>query len=157
MMSGLIRYLELQARHKTGLTAAVAVWAFVAAICAATTFGLAVFTAFIWLADRYSPLTAALVLLAFFLLVTIVALIACQIVHSRTIEHARVELAARAQQPWLDPRYLGVGLQLGRSIGLRRLVPLIAVGVLAAGLAKEWVGSESSDSDDDKSDGDDQA
>ena len=28
--------------------------------------------------------------------------------------------------------------QVGRTIGLRRIVPLVAAGVLAAALAKEW-------------------
>jgi hypothetical protein len=49
-------------------------------------------------------------------------------------------LAARSQTPWLDPKYLGVGMQIGRAIGWRRLVPLAAVGILAAGIAKEWIG-----------------
>jgi hypothetical protein len=79
--------------------------------------------------------------------VTVVALIVCQIAHSRTVEQARIALAARANTPWLDPRMLGVGLQLGRSIGLRRLIPLIGVGLLAAGLAKEWAGSGKPDVD----------
>lgn len=140
MMSGLIRYLELQAKHKTGVSAPVIAFAIATLICAAVTFGLVIFAAFIWLADRYSPLTAALVLAAFFLLVTIAALIACQIAHGRTVEQARLALAARAQTPWLDPKYFGVALQVGRSIGMRRLVPLIGVGLLAAGLAKEWAG-----------------
>jgi hypothetical protein len=30
-------------------------------------------------------------------------------------------------------------VQIGRAIGWRRLVPLAAVGVLAAGIAKEWL------------------
>jgi hypothetical protein len=30
-------------------------------------------------------------------------------------------------------------LQVGRNIGLRRIVPLVAAGVLAAGFAKEWL------------------
>jgi len=148
MMSGLTRYLELQARHKTGLNAAVAIWAAVAAVCAVVTFGLVIFTAFIWLADRYSPLTAALILTAFFLLVTIIALIACQIIRSRNVEEARVALAARAQQPWIDPRYLGVALQVGKTVGMRRLLPLIGVGLLAAGLAKEWSNAKKPADDD---------
>jgi hypothetical protein len=153
MMSGFVRYLELQARYKTGLSGPVAGFAIAAAICGAVTFGLVVFAAFIWLADRYSPLTAALVLAAFFLLLTIVALIVCQIMHSRTVEEARVELAARAQQPWLDPRYFGVALEVGRSIGMRRLLPLVGVGLVAAGLAKEWGSRSNGKGDDTAEDG----
>jgi hypothetical protein len=142
-MSGVLRYLELQAKAKTGLSSGVAVWAGVAVVGAAVTFGFVLLAAFIWLAERYSPLTAALILGAFFLLLTIIALIACKIAQGRNVQEAKVALAARSNAAsWLDPRYLGVGMQLMRSIGWRRIVPLIAVGVLAAGLAKEWGGRD---------------
>ncbi len=141
-MSGWLRYLELQAKAKTGLSSSVAVWAIVAAVGGAVTFGFIVLAAFIWLADRYSPLTAALILGAFFLLITIIALISCKLAQGRNVQQAKVALAARSNAPWLDPRYLAVGLQAVRAIGLRRIVPLVAVGMLAAGLAKEWGGRD---------------
>src|SRR5262249_60833449 len=117
-----------------------AIWAIVAAVAAAITLGFLICAAFIGLAQRYDPLTAALVLGGAFLLITIIALVACSIVHRRTAERARLALAARSQTPWLDPRYLGVGLQVGRAIGWRKLVPLLAGGLLKAGLARGWVG-----------------
>jgi hypothetical protein len=142
-MSGLLRYLELQAKAKTGLSSGVAAWAGVAAVAGAVTFGFVVLAAFIWLAERYSPLTAALILGAFFLLLTIIALIACKIAQGKNVQEAKIALAARSNAAsWLDPRYLGVGMQLMRSIGWRRIVPLVAVGMLAAGLAKEWGGRD---------------
>jgi hypothetical protein len=139
-MRGWLHYLELQAKVKTGLSSSVIAWASVAAVGGAVTFGFLVLTAFIWLADRYTPLSAALILGAFFLLVTIIALIASLVAHGRTVERARQELTVRTPAPWLDPRYLTVGLQVVRAIGARRLIPLVAVGLLAAGLAKEWGG-----------------
>ena len=142
-MSGVLRYLELQAKAKTGLSSGVAVWAGVAIVGAAVTFGFVVLAAFIWLAERYSPLTAALILGAFFLLLTIIALIACKIAQGRNVQEAKVALAARSNAAsWLDPRYLGIGMQAMRAIGWRRIVPLVAVGILAAGLAKEWGGRD---------------
>ena len=51
----------------------------------------------------------------------------------RTSERAKRALAVRSQSPWFDPATLGIALQLGRSIGLRRIAPLAAAGVLAAG------------------------
>jgi hypothetical protein len=137
-MRGWLHYLELQAKVKTGLSSSVIAWASVAAVGGAVTFGFLVLTAFIWLADRYTPLSAALILGAFFLLITIISLIASLVAHGRTVERARQELTTRSPAPWLDPRYLAVGLQVVRAIGARRLVPLVAVGLLAAGLAKEW-------------------
>jgi hypothetical protein len=137
-MSGWLRYLELQAKSKTGLSSSVVVWAIVTAIAGAVTFGFLLLAAFIWLADRYSPLTAALILGAFFLLLTIIALISCKLAQGRNFEQARIALAARSNSPWLDPKYLTVGMQIMRTVGWRRLLPLVAVGILAAGLAKEW-------------------
>ena len=95
---------------------------------------------FVALAERYGPLIAALALGGLFLLITIVAVVCCLSSQRQTAAAAQLALAARSQAPWLDPRYLGVGIQIGRAIGWRRLIPLAAVGVLAAGLAKEWIG-----------------
>jgi len=149
-MSGWLHYLELQAKSKTGLSCGVAAWALAAVLAAAVTLGFLIFAAFIWLAQRYDPLSAALVLCAFFLLVTIIAVVCCALLHRRTAASARTALAARHQSPWLDPKFLGVGLQVGRSLGWRRLVPLLAVGLLAATLTKEWLGHDRPGVDDDE-------
>jgi hypothetical protein len=155
-MAGWLRYLELKAQAKTGLSSAVVVWAVIAILCAATTFGLLIFSAFIWLAGRYSPLTAALVLTGFFLLLAILAGVLCLLSSRRTVERAQVELASRQSTPWLDPKMLGIGLQIGRAVGWRQLLPLIAIGLLTTGLAKEWFGHErSAETDDDEGDDDD--
>jgi hypothetical protein len=108
-------------------------------ICAATTFVLLIFSAFIWLAERYSPLTAALILTGAFLLITILAAIGAVLAQRRTAQQAAVALAARGGTPWLDPSMLGIMLQVGRNIGMRRIVPLLAAGLLAAGFAREWL------------------
>jgi hypothetical protein len=59
----------------------------------------------------------------------------------RNMEQARRELAARSHAGWLDPKFLTVGIEIGRTLGWRRITTLAAVGVLAAGLGKEWMGS----------------
>jgi hypothetical protein len=143
-MNGLLRYLELQARSKTGLSSGVALWAVVVVVAASATLAFLAFAAFIWLAQRYNPLTAALVLSGVYLLITIIALAACSLAHRHTVEQARLALAARSHAPWLEPRYLSVGIQVVRTIGWRRLVPLLAVGVLAAALGREWLGQDRS-------------
>jgi hypothetical protein len=139
-MSSWLRHLELTVKSKTGLGSGVIVWALIAALGGAVTLGFFIFAAFIGLAERYGPLTAALALGGLFLLITIIAAICCVSSQRRTVASAKLALAARSHAPWLDPKYLGVGMQIGRAIGWRRLVPLAAVGVLAAGLAKEWLG-----------------
>ncbi len=147
-MGGLVRYLQLKAQAKSGLSAGVVIFAVVAVLCAATTFIFLVFAAFIWLAQRYSPLTAALVLCGFFLLLTILAGIGSLMSRRSTIASAETKLAARASSPLFDPKMLGIGLQIGRAVGWRRLVPLIAVGIIAAGLAREWFTHDKPSEDD---------
>jgi Na+/melibiose symporter-like transporter len=45
--------------------------------------------------------------------------------------------AGRNQKPewWQDPAMLFTGLQIARTIGLRRLLPILAVGAVIAGVA----------------------
>ena len=142
MFSGLTRYLQLTVKSKTGISTAVIVCAVLAVLALIVAFGFALFALFIWLAERYSPLTAALVLTGFFLLLAILAGIGSLLAHKRIIANANRELQARANQPWLDPKMLPIGLTILRAIGLRRIAPMVAVGFLAAALAKEWFGRD---------------
>jgi hypothetical protein len=150
MLSGLVRHLQLTVVSKTGISTPMVIIAIVAAVSAAAMLLFLIFAIFIWLAERYSPLTGALIMSAGFLLLAIGAGVTCMILNRRTAAEAQRALAARSQQPWFDPRFLAVGLQVGKSIGLRRIVPLVAAGLLAASLAKEWFGErppgESNDS-----------
>ncbi len=142
MISGWLRHLELTLKSKSGLDSGVLIWGLIALLGGAVTFGFFVFAAFIALAARFGPLIAAVALGALFLLLTLVAVFACVTSRRRIIAGAQLALEARSHAPWLDPKYVGIGLQIGRAIGWRRLVPLAAAGVLVAGLAKEWFGRD---------------
>jgi uncharacterized membrane protein YqjE len=137
-MGGWRRYLELQARAKTGLSSGLFVWALLAVVFGIVTAGLVLLIAFIWLAERYGPLTAAMALAGLFLLATIIAAVCCLWSRRRTIEQAELALAARKNVTWLDPKLLGSAIQVSRTVGWRKLVPLLAVGMLAAGVGMEW-------------------
>jgi uncharacterized membrane protein YqjE len=141
-MGGWRRYLELQFQAKTGLSSGLFVWAFLAGVFGIVTAGFILLIAFIWMAERYDPLTAAIVLAGFFLLVTIIAAICCLWSRRRTIEQAELALAARRNATWLDPKIVGGVIQVSRAIGWRKLVPLLAVGILAAGAGMEWFGRD---------------
>ena len=140
-MGGWRRYLELQAQAKTGLSSGLFVWALLAVVFGVLTAGFVLLFAFIWLADRYSSLTAAIALAGLFLLATIIAAICCLWSRRRTIEQAELALAAR-RPIWLDPKVLGGAIQASRAVGWRKLIPLLAVGMLAAGVGMEWFGRE---------------
>ena len=141
-MGGWRRYLELQAKAKTGLSSALFVWALLAVAFGVLTAGFVLLFAFIWLAERYSPLTAAIALAGLFLLATIIAAVCCLWSRRSTIEQAELALAVRRPAIWLDPKVLGGAIQVSRAVGWRKLVPLLAVGVLAAGVGMEWFGRE---------------
>jgi hypothetical protein len=138
MLTGLVQNLRLRAEARTGLSGAVVVFALIAATASLMAFVFFVFAAFIWLAERYSPLTAALIVAGAFVLIAILCALGAVLSQRRTSERAKRALALRSQSPFFDPATLGIALQIGRTIGLRRIAPLAAAGVLAAALAKEW-------------------
>ncbi len=149
-MSGWRRYLELKVQAKTGLSSGIFVWAGLAVVCAIVAFVFILVTAFVWLSARYQPLIAALVLAGFFLLGAIAALVCCLVLRRRTIEHAELALAARRNTPLLDPRLLAGAIQVSRAFGWRKVIPVIAVGVLAAGIGMQWFGRDKVDAESDE-------
>jgi hypothetical protein len=141
-VGGLRKYLQLQAQARTGLSSGLLVWALLGLVFGTLTAAFVLLIAFIWLAERYEPLTAAAVLAGFFLLVTIVALFCSLRSRRRTIEQAELALAARRQAAWFDPKVVAGAIQASRGIGWRRLVPLLALGILAASLGMERSGAK---------------
>jgi hypothetical protein len=138
MFTGLVQNLRLRVEARTGLSTAVVVLAVISAVAVVAAFVFFIFAAFIWLAEVYSPLTAALIVAASFALIAILCALAAVLSQRRNSERARRALALRSQEPWFDPAMLGIAMQIGRSVGLRRIAPLAAAGFLAAALAREW-------------------
>jgi hypothetical protein len=143
-MGGWFRYLALNAQARAGLSANAVVWGAVAALAAALAFILFTVAAFLWLADRYDPVVAGLVLGGIFLLVALIAAALCVATRGRNIARAQAELAEQkaANAAWLDPKLVAAGLQIGQGIGWRRLGSLALVALVAAGLAYEWRGQK---------------
>jgi hypothetical protein len=151
-MGGWLRQIALNAQVRAGLSADTVIWAAVAAIASTVALIFLLIAAFIWLSDRYDMVIAGLVLGIFFLAVALIAIIACVVVRRRNIERARLELEARrsANASLLDPKLMAVGYQIGQAIGWRKLASLAAVALLAAGLAKEWIGHKQRTAGDDE-------
>jgi hypothetical protein len=137
-MGDWLRHIALNAKAKTGFGPSLVVWFSVALVALGLGLVFLCVAAFVWLADRTGAVTAGLILAGVFLLIAIVAAFAGWIARLRNIERARRELAARSHAGWFDPKYLAVGIEIGRTLGWRRIMTLAAVGVLAAGLGKEW-------------------
>jgi hypothetical protein len=146
-MGDWLRHIALNAKAKTGFGPALVVWFSVALVGLGLGLVFLSVAAFVWLANRTDAVTAGLILAGVFFLIAIVAAFAGWMARLRNIERARRELAARSHAGWFDPKYLAVGIEIGRTLGWRRIITLAAVGVLAAGLGKEWfaAGAKSSE------------
>jgi hypothetical protein len=110
----------------TSLAGAVALALFITLsfLCAA---------AFIYMLQNYGPVEACLTGAGIFLAVAIVAAI-CYSVRKERIEARAAETAKSAVHSALaDPMIVAAGLQVIRAIGIKKLVPILAVGGLALG------------------------
>jgi hypothetical protein len=96
--------------------------------------------AFVAVLQRYGLIEACLTGAAIFLIVTLIAA-GSYMVRQRQIR-ARAEEAAReaaksaksaAQSMLADPMLVAAGVQVIRAIGIKKLIPLLAVGGLALG------------------------
>jgi hypothetical protein len=155
MMNSWLRQIALMAKVRTGFGTQVVVCLLIAAVSLVAAFAFFCVAAFVWLASRYDPLTSGLILGGAFLLIAMIAALAAIIARRRNIERARLELAARRNANWLDPKFLTVGIEIGRALGWRKIVTLAAVGLLAAGLGREWFGASGDKSGDDGTRADD--
>lgn len=112
------------------LTSLVAIAAFTllitgAFLCAA---------AFIFILRQYGPVAACLAGAAFFFVITVI--VACIYAIRRNQIRARAAAAAKAavRSPLADPALATLALQVIRVVGVKKVIPLLAVGGLALGL-----------------------
>jgi len=111
----------------TSLAAAVAVALFVTAsfLCAA---------AFVFVLQKYGPIEACLTGAGIFFVVTLIAA-GCYMARKNRAETRAKETAKSAAQTALaDPMLVAAGIQVIRAIGIKKLIPILAVGGLALGL-----------------------
>src|SRR3979411_1079580 len=109
------------------LASAVALSLFIATsfLCAA---------AFVFVLQRYGPVEACLSGAAVFFVVTLIAA-GCYIVRKKQIKARKAATAKSAVQTALaDPMLVAAGIQVIRAIGVKRLIPILALGGLALGL-----------------------
>jgi len=115
------------ALRQTSLAAMAAIALFIttAFLCAA---------AFIAVLNRYGPVEACLAGAAIFFVVTLIAA-GTYLLRKRQIEaRAAARAKAAASSLLADPALLVTGIQIVRALGVKRLVPILAIGGLALGL-----------------------
>jgi hypothetical protein len=105
--------------------AAVALFITISFLCAA---------AFVFVLQRYGLIEACLAGAVVFLIVAVIAA-GCYIVRKHQLEARAAERTKSAVQTALaDPMVVAAGLQVIRAIGIKKLIPILAVGGLALGL-----------------------
>jgi uncharacterized membrane protein YiaA len=127
-------------------------------LAAAAAFALLVTTSFlcaalfVFMLQKYGPVEACLAGAGVFFVVTLIAAV-CYMVRKNQVR-ARAEEAAReaarsaksaASNILSDPVLLAAGLQVVRAIGVKKLIPLLAIGGLALGFMMSRGASDTSD------------
>ena len=127
-------------------------------LAAAAAFALLITTSFlcaalfVFMLQKYGPVEACLAGAGVFLVVTLIAAV-CYVVRRNQIR-ARAEQAAReaarsaksaASNMLADPMLLAAGLQLVRTIGIKKLIPILAIGGLALGFMMSRAAGDTGD------------
>jgi hypothetical protein len=89
--------------------------------------------AFVFVLEKYGPVQACLAGAAIFFVVTLIAA-GCYVARKKEIEKDAERAKSILQNVLSDPVLLATGVQLVRAIGIKRLLPLLAVGGIAFGL-----------------------
>jgi uncharacterized membrane protein len=139
MFKNLMHDMVLAVQTRTGITTSFVVWLAIVVFAAMTAFAFLCVAAYDWLALQMGGVYAGLVMAAIFVAIAIIGIIVCLSARRRARERAILERAARAHAPsWLlDPKILATAVQVGRSLGWQRVIPLALVGFMAAQWARE--------------------
>jgi hypothetical protein len=124
-------WTEVKVRLDAGVKALI--WGVVATSAAVVAVGLLCAALFIWIDGRFGPIWACIALAGAFLLVVCIATAAIVSIRRR---QARV-LAARKQSAATllrDPAVLTMALQVGRTLGFKRAIPLALIGAFLVGV-----------------------
>ena len=111
----------------TSLAAAVAVALFImiSFLCAA---------AFVYVLQTYGLIEACLTGAGIFLLLALIAAIGYVVRKNRVRARAAATAKSAVHSALADPMLVATGIQLVRAIGIKKLIPILAVGGLALGL-----------------------
>jgi hypothetical protein len=105
--------------------------------------------AFVFVLQNYGLIEACLTGAAIFFLITLIAVATYAIRRNAMKKRAAKATRSAAQNLLADPMLVMVGLQLVRAIGIKKLIPILAVGGLALGLL---AGRRDRDDEDDTDD-----
>ncbi len=139
MFKSLMHDMVLAVQTRTGITTSFIVCLAIVVFAAMTAFAFLCVAAYDWLSLQMGSVYAGLVMAAIFVVIAIIGLIIGLSARRRARERAILERAARAHAPsWLlDPKILATAVQVGRSLGWQRVIPLALVGFMVAQWTRE--------------------
>jgi MFS family permease len=118
---------RIEAAIKTAIYGSIAAAAGVAA------FAFGAIALFFWTQQHYDTVVAAAAVGGLFLLVALIGLAALLVARHRAAKEKEAE-SERPVPQWLsEPATILAAVQIARTIGLGRLVPVILLGAVAAG------------------------
>jgi hypothetical protein len=140
MIKSWMREIELAIQARSGASLALFICAAVATIAGLTAFGFLCIAGYDWFAIQFGSVFAALIMTAIFAVVAIIATVIGRAARQRARERAILERAgrARAGSGLLDPKLLTLAVQVGRSVGWQRVVPVALFGFVAAQWLREY-------------------
>jgi hypothetical protein len=115
------------ALRQTSLALAAAIFLFVTVsfLCAA---------AFVFVLERYGLIQACLAGAGVFFIATLLAAMSYAIQKRKEESKPKPPPPSAMQTALSDPMVLAAGLQIARTIGIKRIIPLLAIGGVALGM-----------------------
>jgi uncharacterized membrane protein len=140
MIKGWVREITLAVQARSGLTAGLFIALGIAAVAAVSAFAFLTVAGYDWFAIKLGSVFAALLMTGIFLLIAVIAVVTAIAARNNAKRRAILERAEHAHAgSWLlDPKLLGVAVQVGRSLGWQRLLPVALLGFMAAQWAREY-------------------
>jgi hypothetical protein len=120
-------------RERTGAALRLTALAAAAMVALAITLCFLCAAAFVVVLDRYGLVQACLAGAAAFFVVALIAAASYTVSKKQAEARAKAAAKAAAHTALADPMVVAAGLQLLRTVGVKRLIPLLAVGGLALG------------------------
>lgn len=122
--------LVAELTHPLKDAASLAGWGVAVAIPAVLAFMFFLYAAFVWIERSYGTLDAALLLGTLFIVVASAILVVALILRRRERNRRR---RVSAWQGLNDPAIIAAGLELVRIVGVRRIIPVVALGAAILG------------------------
>jgi type VI protein secretion system component VasK len=154
------RYID-DLKHSTGVSMRMASLIALAGLAGTVALGFACAAIFIAMLRQYGAIEACLAIAGVFTVVAVMfALIYAQKqrrARERAAAAARAAARAAASAPKIDPMMIATGIQVARAVGLKKLIPLLAVAGVAIGYFVSRGSNSGEDAGDDEDSSDDAA